>query len=175
MKRIILIAIVTVFTAFTMEAQAQKIAFVKTSQVIDTLPLKDSAEAKLAEYAAMYEEQLKSLELEIQSVQAQYEKESKTAGVSQTRLELIQGKYQKLVQQYQETQGAMEQDLQMQRATLLKPIVDQIKEAIATVAKQKGFTQVLDNSSDMVMYLGNPADDITDAVIKHMLANPAKK
>jgi Skp family chaperone for outer membrane proteins len=60
--------------------------------------------------------------------------------------------------------------MQRDRAKLLNPIVDEIKAAVAQVAKTKGFSQVIDNSAEIVIYNGVTTDDITADVIKYMLA-----
>ncbi|MCC7297706.1 MAG: OmpH family outer membrane protein [Bacteroidia bacterium] len=168
MKKII-IAMAVMFCAAS-GLQAQKIAFVNTSKVIDTLPAKDSAELALQSYAQAYESSLYELEQELNAKQIELEKAKATPGVSQIRIDLLTQNLQKLYQTYQNTESAMNQDLQAQRAKLLTPIFDEIKVAVAAVAKTKGYTSAIDNSSGIILYMGNNADDITDAVIKYMLA-----
>lgn len=168
MKRIIL-ALAAVFMCAA-GLQAQKIAFVNTQKVIDTLPQKDTAEKELSQYAQLYQNQLADMEEEITMKQVELDKEAKTPGVSQMRLELLQNNLKKLYDQYQLTEATMNQDLQVKRSQLLQPLINDIKTAVAVVAKAKGYTSALDNSNEMVLFMSNSADDITDAVIKHMLA-----
>ena len=61
--------------------------------------------------------------------------------------------------------------MQYQRAMLLEPIVESIKKASGEVAKAKGYAHVLDNSAGIVLWSANTGDDITGAVIAHMLKN----
>jgi Skp family chaperone for outer membrane proteins len=105
----------------------------------------------------------------IQSKQKEYEVKVK-GGATQAQLELIQKSYERLVQEYQETEQAGQQDMQAQRGLLLKPIVEDIKKAIGVVAAAKGYSNVIDNATGMVLWSANSNDDITAAVIKHMTA-----
>jgi len=148
-------------------AQVQNISFVNTQIIIDTLPAKDTAEKKLAIFAKQYDQRIKDLQAEIQSKQKEYEVKVK-GGATQAQLELIQKSYERLVQEYQETEQAGQQDMQAQRGLLLKPIVEDIKKAIGVVAAAKGYSNVIDNATGMVLWSANSNDDITAAVIKHM-------
>jgi outer membrane protein len=170
MKRIIIAMAAFLCMSAGLNAQAQKIAFVNTTKVIDTLPQKDTAELKLQQYSMLYENQLAEMEQEFNTKKAEFDKEASTAGVSAIRLELLQKNLQNMYKQLTETEQAMQNDLQLQRANLLNPIIEEIKKAVSDVAKAKGYTSAIDNSQGLVLYIGNTNDDITDAVIKHMLA-----
>jgi len=169
MKKILVLSTFMFFFACGAFAQAQKIAFVNTQIIIDTLPAKDTAEKKLAIFAKQYDQRIKDLQAEIQSKQKEYEVKVK-GGATQAQLELIQKSYERLVQEYQETEQAGQQDMQAQRGLLLKPIVEDIKKAIGVVAAAKGYSNVIDNATGMVLWSANTNDDITAAVIKHMTA-----
>jgi Skp family chaperone for outer membrane proteins len=106
--------------------------------------------------------------MEIQSKQKEYETKVKS-GASQAQLELLQKSYERLVQEYQETEQIGNREIQAQRGNLLKPIVDEIKKAVGEVAAKKGYSSVIDNATGMVIWSANANDDITDAVIKYML------
>ena len=55
MKKILVLSTFMFFLACGSFAQAQKIAFVNTQIIIDTLPAKDSEEKKLAIFAKQYD------------------------------------------------------------------------------------------------------------------------
>ena len=168
MKKILLLVAIISYGAHFAAAQTQKIAFVNTQLIIDTLPGKDTAEMKLAQIAQQYDEAIKGLQMEIQSKQKEYETKVKS-GASQAQLELLQKSYERLVQEYQETEQIGNREIQAQRGNLLKPIVDEIKKAVGEVAAKKGYSSVIDNATGMVIWSANANDDITDAVIKYML------
>ncbi|MBL7811678.1 MAG: OmpH family outer membrane protein [Bacteroidetes bacterium] len=170
MKKLIFAAAVLLLSVSAASGQAQKIAFVNIQSIIDTLPDKDTAEKKLAAIAYSYDEQLQQLQMEIEAKQKEYEKISRETPVSQIKLELVKNKYEQLTNEYKRTEELGSQDVQMQRANLLKPILDDVKKAIAEVAKAKGYSHVVDNSAGIVLYSANTSDDITNLVISGMLA-----
>ena len=63
-------------------------------------------------------------------------------------------------QRIQQFQSTAEQDLQKQRTDIFKPILDKANKAIAEVAKENGFTYVLDLSAGTVIYHSDTSVDI---------------
>lgn len=168
MKKII-IALTVLFCA-AQGLQAQKVGFVNRAKIIDTLPLKDSADLKLQQKAAEYEAILMEKEEEYNKKKAELDRKKATPGTSEIMINLDAQTLQRIAQDYQSSETAINQELQSLQAQLLKPILAQIDEAVGVIAKQKGYTSVIDNSSEIVIYIGNKSDDLTDAVIAHMLA-----
>ena len=166
MKKYI-IALTVLFLAAS-GVQAQKMAFVNTAKIIDTLPMKDSADIKYQKKAMEFQERLQEMEDEYAKLSAEIEKK-KAGGSSDILISMDEQRLQRLAQDYQSAKMAMQQDLNEEEAKLLKPILEEIKAAVAVVAKQKGYTSALDNSSEVVLFMNNPADDITEAVIAYML------
>lgn len=163
----------TVLMCASSALNAQKVGFVNRVKVLDTLPAKDSADARLQKMAMDYEAVLLEREEEYTKKKAELDRKKATPGTSEILINLDVQTLQRLQQEYQNTETAINQELQAEQAKLLKPILDNINAAVAVVAKQKGFTSVIDNSSEIVVYIGNKTDDITDAVIAYMLANPS--
>ncbi len=168
MKKVILFVALTMIVAVSSVAQAQKIATVNTQTLIDTMPQKDSADAKLAAIARIYDEKLRDLQMEMQNKQKEYEMKVNSKAPA-TQLELIQKSYERLVQEYKETEEMGNAELQEARAKELQPLVDIIKKAVGEVAKTKGYAHVIDNAAGVVLWSMNPSDDITAAVIAHLL------
>lgn len=168
MKKILVLSAILFTVTSGLFAQSQKTAYVNTQLIIDTLPAKDSAELILAKNAKMYDDKLKDLNMEIQKKQAEYQEKQKK-GATQAQLELIARSYERLNQELQETEQLGQQEMQNQRSLLLKPIVEDIKKAVGHVAAAKGYTSVIDNAAGIVIWTASASDDITGAVIAHML------
>lgn len=169
MKKVILFVALTMIVAVSSVAQAQKIATVNTQTLIDTMPQKDSADAKLAAIARIYDEKLRDLQMEMQNKQQEFQVLSSKKETPTAKLELIQKSYERLVQEYKETEEMGNAELQEARAKELQPLVEIIKKAVGDVAKTKGYVHVIDNATGVVLWSANPADDITAAVIAHLL------
>lgn len=149
-------------------AQTQKIAFVNIQAIVDTLPARDSVDMKLAMMAQEYEGAIKNLQAEIQAKEQEYQAKA-ASGASKATLELIQKSYERLMQDYQETQQTAQRDLQAQQANLYKPLIEKIKVAAGNVAKAKGYSHVMNNAGELVLWSANDKDDITGAVIDSLL------
>ena len=168
MKKTILFIAMTMLVALGSVAHAQKIATINTAKVVDTLPQKDSALAQLAKIEQGYAMRLQDLELEMQNKEKDYQ--AKLAmKASPAQLELIQKSFQRLQQEYTETQEAYKSEIQSEQAKLYQPILDAVKKATGEVAKAKGYAHVIENSTGSVVWSLNAADDITVAVIAAML------
>lgn len=168
MKKIILLFTLALSVMFVTEAQAQKVATVNTQLLIDTMPQKDSADLKLAAIAQVYDEKLRDLQMEMQNKQKEFEAKV-NAKASQSQLELLQKSYERLVQEYKETEEMGTAELQEARVKLLQPLIEVIKKAVGDVAKAKGYTHVIDNAQGVVLWSANASDDITAAVIAQLL------
>jgi len=66
MKKILVLSAFLFTVTCGLFAQSQKIAYVNTQLIIDTLPAKDSAEVLLAKNAKLFDDKLKDLNMEIQ-------------------------------------------------------------------------------------------------------------
>ncbi|MFN5889196.1 MAG: OmpH family outer membrane protein [Bacteroidota bacterium] len=168
MKKLILLFTLTLSVLFVTEAQAQKVATVNTQVLIDTMPQKDSADLKLAAIAQVYDEKLRDLQMEMQNKQKEFEAKV-NAKASQSQLELLQKSYERLVQEYKETEEMGTNELQEARVKLLQPLIEIIKKSVGDVAKAKGYAHVIDNAQGIVLWSASPADDITAAVIAQLL------
>jgi len=168
MKKTILLIAMTVFVAMGSIAQAQKIATINTMKVVDTLPMKDSVLAKLAAIEQGYVQRLQDLQTEMQNKEKEYQTKQ-ALKASPAQLELIEKSFQRLQQEARETEEAYKSEIQQEQVRLYNPILELVKKTAGDVAKSKGYAHVIDNSQNIVLWSGNPADDITGAVIAALL------
>lgn len=159
------------------EVKAQKVAYVNSQVLLDTMPAMDSIRIKLMARSQSLEVEMEEMENELARTQSELEKLMNDPNATAARKELKQKTYQNQYIEYQNMQQLAKSELQAEQLKLLTPLVDEAKKAIAEVAKLKGYTMVLDNSGgSLVLYNLNNMDDITAAVIKHVLSKaPAPK
>ena len=67
----------------------------------------------------------------------------------------------------QQEQAKAEEELDAKQTTLTDPIRKKVKDAIAAVAKEKGYNYIIDNSAGVLLY-DSPTDDIS-AFVKDKL------
>ncbi|WP_111706278.1 OmpH family outer membrane protein [Lutibacter citreus] len=145
-RTLLLIAIITL--GFN-SAQAQtKVGHISTDLLLSLMPETKALNADLEKLSKTYETELKSENDKLAAKLKKYEAEVKTqtAEVNQQRQAEVQQDQQKL---YQSSQIAQE-DIRKKRDEKLKPILEKARKAIEDVAKDQGFTYVLDAASIIV-------------------------
>lgn len=168
MKKIL--SMLAIATLFMGSASAQKIAYLNMQTVLDTLPDTDSVREQLYKYAGKLQQDLTDVAAEIDKAKAAYDAISADPSSSQVKKELLAKRYQTLVEEYQRTEQDAQKQLVDKEKEKMQPIYDLIKKSAGEVGKLKGYTLVLNNTNGMVLYNFNDSDDITAAVIKHMMA-----
>ena len=175
MKRIIKVLLLSValFVVFG-EANAQppmseaakgkmKIAHVNSSEILDAMPEKVTAEKELEDYYNKLQYQLQTMAQEYQSKVQNYEDNQATMNglVKQSReKEIID--LQNRIQQFQSN---AESQFEAKRSELLKPLLDKIQNAINAVGKEKQCTYILDLATGAAVYVSPNAVDYTKEVM----------
>lgn len=149
----------------TFAATAQKFGHINTQELLTSLPAYNEAKLKLENFAA---EQQKEFEVFAKLYQ---EKESKYVAKEQAcqkdpencNKDLLQNEYKKVMEsgeKLQQLQYEMEAAIQETESILINEVVNKIKTAAESVAKEKGITYVLDYST--LIYAGG--EDLNAAV-----------
>lgn len=169
-----MVAIAATATTAMGQSKNQRVAYVNTQKVRDTLPQTDSVKVQLNKYVTELQEELATMSAELEKVKAELDKASLDPSTPAFKKELLTKKYQSKYYDFQSMQEAAESDVVEQQRKKLEPIYVEIKKAIAEVAKAKAYTMVVDNTAGIVLYNQADADDITADVIKYMLARAPK-
>lgn len=75
-----------------------------------------------------------------------------------------QGEIQERIMKLQEFTAKSQQEIQMKEQELTKPILEKLRGIIGEMAKQKGYTLVLEKNENMVLF-SQEKDDLTQDVI----------
>ena len=140
-----------------------KIGYISTEELIGVMPEAEKATTQLQEYQAALQQQGNDYLAEFQEKDSLFGKDS--AKLSPAAKEL---RRTGLIELYQKVQGwnqVMQQKLQEKQQELLIPIKNKALETIKVVAKESGYTYVLDQNSVIV---GPPGDDILALVKKKL-------
>jgi outer membrane protein len=146
-------------------ASAQKFAHVNTDSLVSELSLKDSIQTKLDAKRLEYTSAYQMLADEIQKAEAEYNKKKVDPNMPPSVLALSEKKIQALYQQAQQFEQEAGTEMQAYEVTLMEPVINKIKKAIEEVAKEKGYTYVI---NDQVLLVSPPSDDITNLVRKKL-------
>jgi len=177
MKKIILIAILGVVTAFSVNAQkAMKIGYTSPEYIMYNHPKMKEIESTLGAHTKQHEKRIQELTAEFQQKYQAYEKgASMMTEIQRTDKEQeLQGLNARIEQM---TRGA-EQDLQKKQMELTQPILTEIQTAIDAVRTENGYTYILStNAAGSSIILSGPEEhDVSDLVFKKLgITPPAKK
>lgn len=165
MKQIKWMLIVAVMTYSTVaSAQQTKIAYINSQELLSSMPEAKAANDKLVAYArefdSLYQDYVQEYQTLVNDIQgnpmlSEVAREAKIQDA--VMLEERITSYEK------ETQ----QKLDAKKQELFEPIIKNTTEIIKTVAKENGYTHVIDNSLSVVI-MAPEGDDILPLVKKKM-------
>ncbi|WP_345947849.1 MULTISPECIES: OmpH family outer membrane protein [unclassified Mucilaginibacter] len=164
MKKLFKVALVAGFMLLTAGfAKAQtKIGYIDFNQLIESMPDLKPIQAQLQTYQKTFVDQLSTMQNEFQTKGAAYEKNRATmTDAARTASETELQDINKRIQDYNNT---AQQQVQAKSAELFKPISDKAKAAINAVAKEKGYTYVIDSGTTGLIV--SPAGDDLMASVK---------
>lgn len=135
----------------------QKIGYINSEELILSMPEAKKADADISAYAKTFQEQLTTMQKELETKYKAYEAGAKT--MSEAMLDVKQKELQDLQGRIQSTQQSAEEKVAAKRQELLKPITEKADKAIQDVAKEKGYTYILDASTGALVF-ATPTDNI---------------
>lgn len=139
-----------------------KIGFVDMQKAVQTTAEGKKAKSELEGEFEKKKKELQKREADLKKMGEDLEK--KKSVLSEEALQKKQGEFQEEMMKYRETVNKSQVEIQKKDHDLTQPILDKMRKVIETVAKDKGYNMVLENSA-MVLY-ATKDNDLTDDVIK---------
>jgi outer membrane protein len=174
MKKIIVIFALTAGIALSATAQhAYKFGHLNVSELIVLMPERDSAQAKLEAYGQDLQEQIETLQVELNNKVNVYQ--TKQATWSTAILEAKQKEIQEMSQRIEEFQRTAQEDFARMQQTVLRPVIEKADAAISKVGKDNGFTYIFDTSTGALRYFNADHSENVLPLVKAELKIPADK
>ena len=154
--------------AFGGTAVAQKnikLGHINSNDLMQIMPGRDSAQTVLQKEVQDLEATLKTMQGEMEKRYNEYMENQ--AGWTELIRNTKQREIQDMGARIQEFQENAQKQLQERESTLLKPIIDRAKKAIEDVAREGGYTYILDARTAAVLY-SQDSDDIMPLVKKKL-------
>jgi len=166
-KKVLFIAVGFMITLGNYAQKPQRIAYIDMEYILENIPDYQNNKAQIDQKVSKWQENVaeKQRELDLMKSNLSNEKALLTKDLIDERIEDIDVKAEdlrKLQNKYFGTTG----DLFMLRQQTVKPIQDQVFNAIQEIAVNRQYDFVLDKSSDLIMLYSNDKYDISDMVIK---------
>lgn len=162
---ILLFAAMLAFSASAFAQKTVKLGHINSSDLMQIMPGKDSAQSAFEAEVKILEGELKAMQDELEKKLADYQsrKDQMTELIRTTKEQELNDLNQR-IQIYQQN---AQKKLQEKEAELLQPIIDRAKQAISDVAKENGYTYIFDTSAGAVLYQQD-SDDILNLVKKKL-------
>lgn len=164
--RFLLVVVIASGIQTTVKAQAQKFGHVDSSEILQLLPERATAEKAFQNYMVELDKELQNMAGEYQSKLADYQ--SNQATMSALVKQSKEKELSDLGQRIQEYQSNAEVEAQKKQVELMEPLIKKVQDAVNAVGKEQGFTYIFDKSIGAVVYLGDSAIDITNDVKKKL-------
>ena len=166
MKRIILLAVAILFATF---AFSQKYAYVDTEYILNNIPVYESAKTQLEDLTKEWKKEIDAKKSSIDQMYQNYQSERilLTEELRAKREDEIMKKEQELKQLQQKYFGESGM-LYKKREELIKPIQDDIYNAIKEIATEGNYAVIFDTANNLNMLYTDPRHDNSDEVLRKL-------
>lgn len=147
-------------------AQQQRYGFVDTSYILDHMPDYKSAQDQLNEFSAKWQTEIEAVYQEINNLNAKLRKDQIFLS-SELKLKKEKEILEKeaLAQKLQTKYFGEEGLLYKKRQDLVRPIQDDIYEAIKEIAKAGNYGMIIDKANGPILIYSNNKFDLSDKVL----------
>lgn len=163
MKKFLLVCLITLSAALT--ANAQKYALLDMEYVLKNIPAYERANEQLNQVSKKWQAEVEALNTEASTMYKNYQNEMVFLSQEQkkARQEAIMKK-EKDASDLKRKYFGPEGELFKKRESLMSPIQEEIYTAVKEIAELRGYSLVLDRSSDTGVIYGSPKADISNEV-----------
>ena len=169
MRKILIIAIILIATVGFGFSQGQKYGFVDTEYILSNIPTYTAAKKQLDEIAAKWELEVKAQFKEVEEMYKKYQTEKVLLSdeMKSKREEEIINK-EKSANELKKGYFGADGELQKKRKELVKPIQDEVYNAIKKIAKEGNFTIIFDIASNPGILYTDPKYDKSYDVLEKL-------
>ena len=163
MKKLLKVALVAVcLLSVGNFAKAQtKIGYINLNALIGLMPEAKTVKTTLDTYSKQFTDELASMQTELQNKGKEYQ--TGQATMNDATKSAKQAELQDIQKRMQDYNTSAQQKFDEKSQELIKPLTDKAHVAVEAVAKEKGYTYVLD-SGQTALVVAPPGDDLMEAV-----------
>ena len=166
MKKLILFAILAIAS---LTANAQKYALIDMEYVLKNIPAYERANEQLAQVSKKWQAEVEALNLEAATMYKNYQNEVVFLSQEQKKAkqEAIMQKEKEAAELKKKYFGP-EGELFKKRESLMSPIQEEIYNAVKDIAELRGYSMVIDITSDNGIIFASPKIDISNEVLQKL-------
>lgn len=163
-----LLALTFVVAVGSLEAQALKIAYINSQEILLSTPGAEEAQQQFDEEMQGYQSEISRLESELENMEASLQQQQLTLSpeARANREQLLQTRFQ----EYQQRSSQLQELAGQRRAALIQPVMDNITAMIESIRAESAYSLILDVAAGSIVS-ADPALDLTQTVIARLQAN----
>lgn len=167
MKKIALFVVLAAFAAIG--AKAQKFALVDMEYILKNIPSYEMANEQLEQLSQRWQKEVEAVSKEADEMYKQYvaDKVFLTAEQIKKREEEIVAKENSAAELRYKYFGP-EGQLYQKRQTLMKPIQDEIYNAVKKLSEERGYQTIFDRASSANIIYASPRIDVSNEVLSKL-------
>ena len=167
MKKSILLSLL--FIAFAFTAHAQKFALIDMEYILKNVPAYERANEQLNQVSKRWQSEVETLAQEAKTLYKNYQSEAVFLSEEQKtqKEEAIVAK-EKEAGELKRKYFGPEGELFKKRESLMKPIQDEIYNAVKELAENKGYSVIVDRASATSIIFASPKIDISNDVLSKL-------
>ena len=164
MKKVILLSCLLWLCSLT--GMAQKFALIDMEYILKNIPAYEMTNEQLSQVSQKWQNEVEALQQEAQNMYKNFQSDLVflSAEMKSQREEEIVKKEQE-AQDLKRKYFGPEGELYKKRASLMKPIQDEIYNAVKEISEDKGYQIVWDRASAMSIIFASPKIDISNEVL----------
>lgn len=164
MKRLFLISCLLIVSAWA--GTAQKFALIDMEYILKNIPAYEMTNEQLSQVSKKWQNEIEALQQEAQNMYKTYQSDLVflSAEMKTKREEEIVKKEQEAQDLKRKYFGA-DGELYKKRESLMKPIQDEIYNAVKEISESRGYQLVVDRASAMSVIFASPKIDISNEVL----------
>lgn len=161
--------LICLFAITTLTANAQKYALLDMEYVLKNIPAYERANEQLNQVSKKWQAEVEALNTEASTMYKNYQNEMVFLSQEQkkARQEAIMKK-EKDASDLKRKYFGPEGELFKKRESLMSPIQEEIYTAVKEIAELRGYSLVLDRSSNTGVIYGSPKADISNEVLQKL-------
>lgn len=162
-NQIAVLASVLAFGIGSANAAEMKIGTVDMQKALQSVESGKNAKSTLEKEFNTRKKELETEEAAIKKMGEEFKKQSLV--MNDEARGKKQGEIQERIMKFQEKTARSQQEIQQKEQQLTEPIINKLRGTISKLAKDKGYSMVLERNENMVLF-SQEQDDLTDAVVK---------
>jgi outer membrane protein len=168
MKKILLL-LFAAFLSLNLAAKGEQVVLVDMDYIMSAIPAYETANEQLEQISKKWQKEIETILLEVQTMYKNYQTELVFLSdeMKKKREDEIIAK-EKEANDLKRKYFAPDGELYKKREALVKPIQDEIYNAVQEICEQQGYQVVLDKSSTNNLIFASPKIDISDQLLEKL-------